>query len=49
MIAPVDNVETAVSNGFIAAGNHILVITGNDTIDGWLSGCINTNSILAII
>ena len=41
MVGVIDNVETAVGNGFIAAGNHILVIgQGNDTIDGWLGASI---------
>ena len=41
MVGVIDNVQTAVGYGFIAAGNHILVIgQRNDTIDGWLGASI---------
>ena len=49
MVGVIDDVETAVGNGFIAAGNHILVIGQND--DKMMAGLAHqfTSSILAII
>ena len=41
MVGVIDNVESAIGHGFIAAGNDILVIgQGDDKNDGWLGASI---------
>jgi phosphoribosylformylglycinamidine synthase II len=41
MVGVIDDVGTAVGNGFIAAGNEIFIVgQGDDTDDGWLGASI---------